>query len=80
MLALLAAGDEAADLVERAGGMRLEPGDAAGLARELASRLARWRADGRVPDARPEWLAAHGRARLAGELARELDALVGARA
>jgi glycosyltransferase involved in cell wall biosynthesis len=80
VLALLPAGDEAALLVERAGGARLGPGDAAGLARELAARLARWRAGGRVPDSRPEWLATHARARLAGELAQALeDVRAGAR-
>jgi glycosyltransferase involved in cell wall biosynthesis len=79
VLALLPAGDEAAGLVERAGGTRLDPGDTSALARELGSRLARWRAGGRTPDSRPDWLAAHARARLAAELARELDALVGVR-
>jgi hypothetical protein len=77
LLALLAAGDEAAALVERAGGTRLAPGDTAGLARELAARYARWCAGERAADARPDWLATHERAHLAGELARTLDALVG---
>ena len=75
VLALLPAGDEAAELVERAGGMRLVPGDAAGLARELWARYVRWSAGERVRDRRPTWLAAHARERLAGELARALDAL-----
>jgi len=82
IVALLPAGDEAAELVERADGTRLDPGDAAGLAREIAARYARWRRGGRTAARRPPWLTTHERARLAGELARALDALVatGARA
>ncbi len=76
VLALLPAGDEAAVLVERAGGTRLEPGDAPALARELLARYTRWRAGERVPDARPDWLGSHAREPLAGELAAALDTLV----
>jgi hypothetical protein len=80
VVALLPASDEAAALVERAGGCVLPPGDAPALAAELGERLARWRRGERVPVARPDWLAEHTRAHLAGGLARELDALTGARA
>lgn len=76
VLALLPQGDEAAELVRRAGGRVLTPGDAAALAAEIASALARWRREGRAAGTRPEWLAAHTRAALAGELAGELDQLV----
>ena len=76
VLALLPAGDEAAVMVERAGGTRLEPGDAPALARELLARYTRWRAGEHVPDARPDWLASHAREPLARELAHALDALV----
>jgi glycosyltransferase involved in cell wall biosynthesis len=75
VLALLPADDEAAGLVVRAGGRVIAPGDRRALAGELAARLARWRAGERVPSRRPEWLAAHTRAHLAGELANGLDAL-----
>jgi len=81
VLALLPDGDEAAELVRRAGGAVVAPGSAAVLERELASRLARWRASGRTPDALTDWLGAHTREHLAGELARALDGVVtGARA
>lgn len=76
VIALLPAGDEAAALVERAGGTRVAPGDVPALAAELLARWRRWRAGERIPDARPEWLAEHTRARLAGVLAGALDALV----
>ena len=75
VLALLPAGDEAGDLVERAGGTRLAPGDRAGLARELRARYLRWRAGERAPDARPAWLDERRRDRLAGTLAHALDTL-----
>jgi len=81
VLALLPEGDEAADLVRRAGGAVIAPGSAAALERELAARLVRWRAAGRAPDAVPDWLGGHTREHLAGALARALDRLTaGARA
>ena len=76
IVALLPAGDEAAEWVARAGGWVGPPGDARALATELASRLARWRREGRTPDARPPGLETRTRAALAGELAGALDALV----
>ncbi|MEY4374717.1 MAG: hypothetical protein RL760_884 [Candidatus Eisenbacteria bacterium] len=75
VVALLPAGDEAAGLLERAGGMRLEPGDRAALQRELLARFRRWQGGERVPSARPSWLDEHRRDRLAGRLAQALDAL-----
>ena len=81
VLALLPEDDEAAELVRRAGGDVISPGSAAVLERDLATRLARWRAHGRTPDRVAPWLGAHTREHLAGELAHALDALVtGARA
>lgn len=76
VVALLPEGDEAADLVRRAGGTRLAPGDRAALADELRTRLHRHAAEGRAPSARPAWLDERRRDVLAGTLARELDALV----
>lgn len=75
IVALLPAGDEAAGLVERAGGVRLEPGDIASLARTLADRIERWRAGERTVAQRPAWLDEHRRDRLAARLAEALDAL-----
>jgi hypothetical protein len=76
IVALLRETEEAAEMVARAGGRLLPPGDAESLAAELAARWTAWRARGRAPDARPAWLAAHERGRLAGTLAQALDALV----
>jgi hypothetical protein len=76
ILGLLHATDEAAELVTRAGGRLSPPGDADGLARELAARLAAWETGGRAADARPAWLEAHERGRLAATLAAALDRLV----
>ena len=75
ILALLASGDEAAELVRRAGGWVGEPGRVDLLAAEIAARLARWRATGRERSARPDWLESHTRGALAQKLAAELDAL-----
>jgi glycosyltransferase involved in cell wall biosynthesis len=81
LLALLPDGDEATALVRRAGGAVIAPGATEALERELAARLARWRARGRAPDAVPDWLGGHTREHLAGALARALDILTaGARA
>jgi len=75
VVALLPAGDEAAGLLERAGGTRLEPGDRAALQRELLARFRRWQDGERVASARPTGLDEHRRDRLAGRLAQALDAL-----
>jgi glycosyltransferase involved in cell wall biosynthesis len=80
VLGLLPAQDEAADLVRRAGGVVLPPGDPAALARELETRYMAWRQDGRAPDARPRWLDEHARPQLAGRLAGLLDEITGGRA
>lgn len=80
VIALLPAGDEAAELVRRAGGTVLPPGDRAALARELETRYMAWRAGGRVPAERPGWLDGHARPNLAGRLAGLLDGLTGGRA
>lgn len=77
ILALLEPGEEAAELVQRAGGQVLAPGDRAALARELETRYTAWKAGTRVPDARPVWLEDYTRASLAARLARELDHATG---
>ena len=76
LLAVLPAGDEAAALVESAGGTRVAPGDAPALALALERAFAAWRDGGRSPDDRPAWLEGHTRARLAARLATTLDDLV----
>src|SRR6185369_10381306 len=81
VLALLPGADEAAELVRRAGGVVIAPGDARALEAELMRGLARWRTAGRAPDLVPDWLGAHTREHLAGLLARALDRVAtGARA
>ena len=76
VIALLPERDEAAVLIERAGGTRLAPGDVPALAAELLRRWQRWRSGERPLDARPDWLEQHTRAHLAGELAGALDGLL----
>ncbi len=80
LLAVLPAGDEAAELVARAGGERVEPGDRSGLAAGIERRYLEWKAGGQTAAARPAWLEEHTRARLAARLAGELDRLAGGRA
>ena len=75
IVALLPAEDEAAELVTRAGGVLLSPGDRAGLVRTLLEGFRRWRSGARVPDARPAWLDDRRRDRLAATLAQSLDRL-----
>jgi len=77
IVALLPAGDEAAELAVRGGARRVDPGDLAGLTDELERRVDE-AAIARVPDRRPEWLDEFTRARLAGRLATELDAVTSA--
>jgi glycosyltransferase involved in cell wall biosynthesis len=76
LLAVLPAGDEAAALVESAGGTRVMPGDASTLADVLEHAFEQWCAGGRTPGHRPAWLEEHTRARLAARLAATLDAMV----
>lgn len=78
IVALLPAGDEAAELASRGGAIRIDPGNRAALAAELERHCDRHSAEGRAPAARPEWLAQFTRPRLAQRLAAELDALVAA--
>ncbi len=77
IVALWRPGEEAAGLVERAGGVVIPPGDRASLARELETRYMAWRESGRAPSARPAWLDEHARPALAARLAAELDRLAG---
>ncbi len=81
IVGLLERGEEAAELVERAGGTLIAPGDRAALAGELSRRYAAWQAGdagAAGPSARPPWLADYTRARLAARLAGLLDELAGA--
>jgi glycosyltransferase involved in cell wall biosynthesis len=77
LLALLPAGDEAGDLVTRAGGEIVPPGDRAALAQAIERRYLKWKDGASPPAARPEWLDAHARPRLAARLAAVLDDLAG---
>jgi hypothetical protein len=80
VVALLEADDEAADLVRRAGGDVVPPGQRRPLADVLERRYLAWKAGARpasTASARPAWLAEHARARLAGRLAERLTALTG---
>jgi glycosyltransferase involved in cell wall biosynthesis len=79
VLALLESGDEAAELVRRAGGEVLSPGQREPLAAAIERHYLAWKEGARMPTARPEWLAAHTRASLAGRLAAQLDGLVAGR-
>jgi glycosyltransferase involved in cell wall biosynthesis len=76
LVALLEPHDEAAELVARAGGDVVPPGDRFALADVLERRYLEWKERGAVPSRRSEWLEDHTRARLAGRLARALDAQV----
>jgi glycosyltransferase involved in cell wall biosynthesis len=79
ILALLAPGDEAGALVERAGGEIVAPGDRAALTASLERRYTAWTSGGARDSARPDWLAEHTRERLAARLAGVLDDLAGGR-
>jgi len=76
IVALLEAGDEAAELVRRAGGAVISSGDRATLAGELERRYAAWRAGENPGAPRPAWLSDYERARLTARLAGLLDELV----
>lgn len=79
VLAVLEPSDEAALLVQKAGGTIVPPNDRRRLAAEIERHYDAWRAGTPLAAARPEWLEEHTRARLAGRLAGRLDALVEAR-
>jgi len=76
VLALLEPADEAGELVERAGGVRVDPRDRTGVVDALDRAYLAWREHGRAPAARPAWIEDHTRAALAGRLAAELDRAV----
>lgn len=76
VLALLEPGDEAAELVRRAGGEVLPPGRREPLADAIERHYLAWKDGARPQPAQPDWLAAHTRARLAGQLATLLDGMV----
>jgi glycosyltransferase involved in cell wall biosynthesis len=78
LLALIEPGDELANLVSRAGGVRLAPGDREGLSAEIERRYLAWKERSGVPEPahRPEWLDEHARSSLSARLATLLDELV----
>ena len=78
ILAVLPPGDEAAALVERAGGARVAPGDRAALGAALEAAWRAWRAAGPAAAARPQWVDDYARPRLAQRLAGLLDGLAAA--
>ena len=80
ILALLAADDEAAALVVRAGGSVVDPADRAAIAAAIGARYDAWKAGAPTPVARPPWLDEYARPALAGRLASVLDDLVQSRA
>src|SRR5262249_56856336 len=67
VLALLEEGDEAADLVRRAGGQVIAPGAAEALERAAREPPPRWRAGERAADQVPDWLGGHTPGHPAGE-------------
>ena len=75
LLGVLPAGEEAADLLERGGGERVDPGNRTALAAAIARRYVAWKSQGRAPAARPSWLDQHARPELARQLAVTLDEL-----
>jgi glycosyltransferase involved in cell wall biosynthesis len=82
LLALLEAGDEAEQLVRRAGGICLPSGDREGLAAELERRYLAWKegagTGSQALPGRPDWLEEHTRSRLSARLAVLLDGLADA--
>ncbi|MBI1798632.1 MAG: glycosyltransferase [Candidatus Eisenbacteria bacterium] len=75
LLAALEPEDEAAELVLRAGGARVAPGDRDAMTTAIEERWLAWQRGERPADARPAWLDRYRRAELAGDLARILDSL-----
>ncbi len=75
ILGLLEPGDEAAELVRRAGGSVVPPRDRAALAAWIDARYVAWKEGARPASARPPWLEEHRRDRLAVRLADTLDRL-----
>jgi len=76
VLALLDAGEEAADLVTRAGGAVVPAGDRVRLTQEIERHYLAWKQGTPISAARPPWLEEHTRARLTARLATLLDGLV----
>jgi len=75
ILAVLPAADEAAELVRRAGGEVVAPGERGPLAEAIERRYLAWKDGRRERPVRPEWLAEHTRERLSARLAALLDRL-----
>jgi len=75
VLAMLEQNDEAAELVRRAGGEVVPPGDRAPMTDAIERRYLAWKDGRRARAPRPAWLEEHTRASLAARLARLLDGL-----
>jgi glycosyltransferase involved in cell wall biosynthesis len=73
VLALLPEGDEAADLVRRAGGEVVPPGERGPVVDAIERRYLMWKDGRRERPVRPAWLEEHTRARLSQRLAGLLD-------
>ena len=82
LLALLEEGDEAEQLVRRAGGTCLPSGDREGLAAEIERRYLAWKegagTETQASPGRPDWLEEHTRSSLSARLATLLDELADA--
>jgi hypothetical protein len=78
LLAILDREEEAAQLVARAGGSVVPPGDRVRLTEEIGRHYRAWREGAPITAARPAWLEEHTRERLTARLAELLDGLVGA--
>jgi glycosyltransferase involved in cell wall biosynthesis len=76
IVAVLDAGDEAAELAARGGAERVAPGDREALSAVIERHWLAWREGASVPSSRPAWLDEHRRDRLALVMAGVLDALV----
>jgi glycosyltransferase involved in cell wall biosynthesis len=77
LLAVVEAGEEAAELARRGGAEVVEPGRADTLADAIERRVLAWETGVRADPRRPEWLGEHTRAHLARRLAEALNELVG---
>jgi hypothetical protein len=73
IVAVLQPDDEALELVRRGGGVVVSPGNRMVIADELERHYVAWKANGRAPSRRPEWLDDFSRERSAERLAAELE-------
>jgi glycosyltransferase involved in cell wall biosynthesis len=79
IVAVLDAGDEAAELARRGGASVTPPGNREALTEEIERRWIAWRDGARSTGVRPPWLDEYRRDRLAGRLAETLSRVAEAR-